>query len=69
MTSYMSDNFDRFGNYLFIWLMHSSICNTKECWHITPVIKNEIGIINIIYEDFIISEIYNVNTFILESLF
>ena len=30
MTSYMRDNFERFGNYLSIDVMRSSVCNTKE---------------------------------------
>ena len=39
MTSYMCDNFERFGDYISIDVMHSSICNAKGFCYITPVIK------------------------------
>ena len=39
MTSYMRDNFERFGDYISIDVMHSSICNAKEFCYIAPVIK------------------------------
>ena len=29
MTSYMRDNFERFGNYLSIDVIRSAVCNTK----------------------------------------
>ena len=43
MTSYIRDNFERFGNYISIYVMHSSIENAKEFCYISPVIKDEIG--------------------------
>ena len=52
LTSYMHDKFERFDNYLSIDIMHSSICNAKEFYYIAPVIKNEIGIMNIVCEGF-----------------
>ena len=39
MTSYMCDNFERFGNYISIHIIHSSICNAKEFCYIAPVIN------------------------------
>ena len=69
MTSYMRDNFERFGNYLPIDVMHSSICNVKEFYYIAPVIKNEIDKINVLCEWFVYSETHDAYTFLLESLF
>ena len=43
MTSYMRDNFERLGNYISIYVIHSSIC----------VIKNHIGKINVVCEGFV----------------
>ena len=40
MTSYMCDNFERFGNNISIYIINSSICNAKEFYYIAPVIKN-----------------------------
>ena len=54
MTSYMRDNFERFGNYLSIDVMKSSISNTAEFCYMAPLLLNEIG---------------RISTFILESLF
>ena len=42
-TSYIRDNFERFGNYILIDIMHSCVCNAKEFCYTTPVIKNEVG--------------------------
>ena len=39
MTSYMRDNFERFGDYISIDAMHPSICNAKYLCYIAPVIK------------------------------
>ena len=39
ITSYIRDNFERFGNYISIDIIHSSVCNTKEFCYISPVIK------------------------------
>ena len=69
MTSYMRDNFERFDNYLSIDVMRSSICNTKEFCYIAPVVLNEVGHINVVYEGFVITETHDAYTFILESLF
>ena len=44
----MCDNFERFGNYLPIDIMYSSICNAKEFCYIVPVIKNEIEKIDVV---------------------
>ena len=65
----MRDNFERFGNYLSIDLMRSSVCNNNLCCYIAPVIKNEIKNINIVCEDFVITETHDNYTFILELLF
>ena len=43
MTSYMRDNFERFGNYILIEIMHSCVCYAKEFCYTTPVIKNKVG--------------------------
>ena len=69
MSSYMRDTFERFGDYISINIMHSSICNAKEFCYIAPVIKNEVGKINCVCEGFIISETHDAYTFILDSLF
>ena len=53
MTSYIRDNFERFGNYISIYVMHSSIYNAKEFCYISPVIKDEIGKINVFCEGFV----------------
>ena len=50
MTSYMRDNFERFGNYLSIDVMRSSVCNAKEFCNIAPVVLNEIRRINVVCE-------------------
>ena len=65
----MRNNFECFGNYLFIDEMRSFVL-----WHeintcITPVVLNEIGLINIVCEKVVIPENHDACTFILESLF
>ena len=42
MISYMHDNFERFGDYILINVMHSSICNAKSFCYIAPVIKTKL---------------------------
>ena len=49
--------------------MHLIVCNAKECYHIAPVIKNEVGKINVVYEEFVISETHYAYSFVLDSLF
>ena len=39
MTSYMRDNFERFGNYISVDAMHSSIYNAKVFFYIASVIR------------------------------
>ena len=68
MTSYTRDNFERFGNYLSIDVMKSSICNAKEFCYIDPFVLNEIGNINVVYEGFVITETHDAYDF-LKSLF
>ena len=65
MSSYMRDNFECFGNYLSIDAMRSSVCNAKEFCYITPVVMNELGLINVVCEGFVITETHDVYTFIL----
>ena len=55
IDSFVCDNFKRFGNYLYIDVMHSSLCNTKEFCCIASVVKNEIGTINVVCEGFVIT--------------
>ena len=69
ITSYMCDNFEKFGNCISIDIMHSSICNAKDFCFIAPIIKNGIGKINIVCEGFVISETHDAYTFVLDSLF
>ena len=69
MTSYMKDNFETFGYYFSIDVMRSSVCNAKKICYIAPVIRDEIGKINVVCEGFVISENHDVYTFILEELF
>ena len=63
MTSYMRDNFERFGDYISIDVMHSSICNAKCFCCIAPVIKN------FVCDGFVISETRDAYTFVLDLLF
>ena len=68
MTTNMRNNFECFGNYLFIDEMRSF-----ALWHeintcITPVVLNEIGLINVVCEGFVITETHDVYTLILESI-
>ena len=63
MTSYTRDNFERFGNYLSIDVMRSSICNAKEFCYIDPVVLNEIGKINVVCEGFVITETHDAYNF------
>ena len=65
----MRDNFQRFGNYLSIDVMRLSICIAKKISYIAPVILNEIGKTNVVYERFFITETHYTYTFILELLF
>ena len=65
MTSYMRDNFERFGNYLSIDAMRSSVWNAKEFCSVI----SEVGKINAVCKGFIIIETYDEYIFILESLF
>ena len=69
MISYMRDNFDFFGDYTSIDVMHSSIYNAKCVCYIAPVIKNEVWKINIVCKGFVILEIHDTYTFVLDSLF
>ena len=69
MTSYMRDNFEIFGDYTSIDVMHSSIYNAKCVRYIAPVIKNEVGKINIVCEGFVISETHDACTFVYDLLF
>lgn len=69
MTSHVRDNFERFGNYISINIMHLSICNAKVFYDIAHVIKNEIRKINCECEGFIISETYDAYIFVLDSFF
>ena len=59
MTSYMRDNFESFGDYISIDVMHSYICNAKSFCYIAPVMINEVGKINVVCEGFVISETYD----------
>ena len=43
MTAYIRDNYERFGNYLSIDGMRSSVCNATEFCYTAPVIKNKVG--------------------------
>ena len=65
----MRDNFERFGSYISIDIMHISICNSKEFYYIAPVVKHEIGNINVVCEGFIISETHEAYTFVFGALF
>ena len=65
----MRNNFERFGDYISIDVMNSYICNAKVFCYIVPVIKNEVGKMNVICEEFVISETHDAYTFVLDSLF
>ena len=64
MTLYMRDNYEHFGNHVSIDVMRSYICNTNFFFYIDPVVLNEIRKINIVSEEFIITENHNAYTFI-----
>ena len=49
--------------------MRSSVYNAKELCYIAPVLLNESGKINVIFEGFVITETHDIYTFILESFF
>ena len=68
MTSYMRDNFEIFGNNISIDVIKSQVCNVKRCCHIAPVALNKVVKINIVCEDFVISETYDAYYFILNSI-
>ena len=61
----MRDNFERFGDYILIDVMHSSIYNAEIFWYVVPVIKNEVGKINVVCEGFVILETHDAYTFVL----
>ena len=69
MTSYMRDNFDRFGNNISIDVMKSQLCNTKKICYIAPVVLNEVEKMNVVCEGFVISETHDTYCFILNSIF
>ena len=63
MTFYMRDNFERFGDYISINVMYSSICNAKSFCYIAPVMINEVGKINVVCEGFVILETHDAYPF------
>ena len=69
MTSYMRDNFDRFGNNISIDVMKSQVYNAKKFCYIAHVVLNEVGKFNVVYEGFVISETHDVYCFTLTSIF
>ena len=62
MSSYMRNNFEKFGNYLTIDEMRSSVYITKKFGYIPPVVMN-------LCKSFVITENHDTYTFLLESLF
>ena len=52
-------NFDNLSNNLSIDVMKTQVYNAKEFCYIAPVVLNEIGKINVVCKDFIISETYD----------
>ena len=42
MTSYMRNNFEKFGNNISIDVMKTQVCNAKFCCYIAPVVLNEV---------------------------
>ena len=69
MTSYMRDNFERFGNSISIDVMKSQVCNAKKFCYIAPVALNEVGKTNVVCEGFVISKKHDAYCFILNSIF
>ena len=49
MTSYMHDNFEKFGNDISIDVIKSQVCNAKKFCYIAPVVLHEVGKINVVY--------------------
>ena len=43
MTSYMHDNFEKFGNDISIDVIKSQVCNAKKFCYIAPIVLNEVG--------------------------
>ena len=52
MTSYMRNNFEKFGNNISIDVMKSQVCNAKKFCYIAPIVLNEVGKINVVCEGF-----------------
>ena len=48
--------------------LRSSVCNAED-FYVDPVVLNELGLINIVCEGFVIIETHDAYTSILESLF
>ena len=69
MTSYMRDNFEKFGNNIFIDVMKSRVFNAKMFCYIVPVVLNKVGKIDVIGEGFVIPETHYAYCFILNSIF
>ena len=51
------DNVERFGNYLSVDVMRSSVCDAKELCYIALVVLHEIGKINVVCEGFLLHKI------------
>ena len=59
MTSYIYENFERFGNNISIDVMKSQVCNAKEFCYIAPVVLNEIGKFDVVCQGFVMSETHD----------
>ena len=59
MTSYICENFERFGNNISIDVMKSQVCNAKEFCYISPVVLNDIGKIDVVCQGFVMSETHD----------
>ena len=65
----MRDNFERFGNNIYIDVMKSQVCNANFFCYIAPVVLNEGGKSNVVCEGFVISETHDAYCFLLNSIF
>ena len=65
----MREFFERFGKNLFIEVMKTQVCNTKRFCYIAPIVLNDIGKFNVVYEGFVIFENHDAYSLILNSLF
>ena len=64
----MCENFERISYSLSLDVMRSSMCNVEELCCITHVVLKNIGKINVVYEEFVITETHDAYSFIFRNI-